>query len=108
LFGLFGRLGFPPVGFGSRLSSCLRCLEHGSSAGLVWSIGSSVYFSVGISLRGLWSPTRSVPAVHFLAGPVFGFSFHTGAQTTLLMSVLPQTARFSFELIGFLILVLPA
>jgi hypothetical protein len=84
LFGLFGRLGYPPVGFGSRLSLCLRLLEHDSSAGLVQSIGSSVCFFVGISLRGLWLPARSIPAVDFLAGPVFGFSFHAGERTTLL------------------------
>jgi hypothetical protein len=56
----------------------------GSSVGLVWSIDSSVCFSVGISLRGLWSPARSVPAVDVPTGPMFGFSFCTGAQTTLL------------------------
>jgi hypothetical protein len=50
----------------------------------VRSISSSVCFSVGVSLRGLWLPARSVPAVDFPAGPVFGFSFHAGAATTLL------------------------
>jgi hypothetical protein len=55
-----------------------------SSVGLVRSIGSSVYFSIGVSLRGLWSPARSVPAVDFPADPVFGISFRTGTRTTLL------------------------
>jgi hypothetical protein len=56
----------------------------GSSAGLVQSIGSSVCLSIGISLRGLWSPTRSIPAVNVPVGPVFSFSFRAGARTTLL------------------------